>query len=201
MAGRDYRGMTAAERLADRRERLIAAAYTLFAELGFHATTIERLCSTARISNRAFYECFTSRDDLLRALYERCVEEAMERVRRAIKSAPPSLHDRLMAGVADYIRFVTIDPRRARIIHLEVCRTGEVLSATRQRAIEGFVELFESASQDVPDPLPQNLHLLALGAIGAINELLVEWVLAEPAPAIDKLIETAGHIFRRTFQP
>ena len=75
MAGRDYRGMSAEERLADRRERLILAAYTLFANPGFHATTIERLCATARISNRAFYECFSGREALMRAVYDRCVEE------------------------------------------------------------------------------------------------------------------------------
>lgn len=201
MAGRDYRGMTAAERLADRRERLISAAYTLFADLGFHATTIERLCSTARISNRAFYECFTSRDDLMRTLYQRCADEAMERVGQAIKEAPPTLNDRIMAGVADYIRFVTIDPRRARIMHLEVFRTGDALSDVRQRAVEAFAELLESAAHDVPESLPGNLHLLALGAIGAINELLVEWVLTDHAPPIEKLIEAASHILHRAFQP
>ncbi|WP_232326587.1 TetR/AcrR family transcriptional regulator [Microbispora sp. ATCC PTA-5024] len=197
--GRDYRGMSAAERLADRRERLVSAAYTLFAHPGFHATTIERLCSTARISNRAFYECFSSREDLMRAVYERCVDETLDAVNEAIDSAPPTLDDRIVAGIGEYVRFVTKDVRRARIMHLEVRRAGDVLSGARQNAVSAFTKIVESSVQELPNTLPIDLHLLALGLIGAITELLIEWVLSDPAPPIDELIDASVHIFRRTF--
>jgi len=79
---RGYRGMTPEQRLADRRERLLLAAYTQFADPGFSDTTIERLCTSARISNRAFYECFSGREDLMRAVYERCMDDATSAVSR-----------------------------------------------------------------------------------------------------------------------
>ncbi len=201
MAGRDYRGMTAEQRLADRKERLITAAYTLFAQPGFHDTTIERLCSTARISNRAFYECFANRDDLMREVYERCVDETLDSVSRAVEKAPPTLNDRIVAGIGEYIRFVTMDVRRARLMHLEVRRAGDVLGNARQHAVRGFAQIIQDAVQDLPHALPSDPHLLSLGMTGAITELLIEWVLADPAPPIDKLIETATHIFHRSFQP
>ncbi|MFC0862999.1 TetR/AcrR family transcriptional regulator [Sphaerimonospora cavernae] len=193
--------MTAEQRLADRRERLITAAYTLFAQPGFHDTTIERLCSTARISNRAFYECFTNRDELMRAVYERCVEETLDAVSRAVEKAAPTLNDRILAGVGEYIRFVTMDVRRARLMHLEVRRAGDVLSSARQLAVKGFSQVIQNAVGDVPHALPPDLHLLSLGLTGAITELLIEWVLADPAPPVDGLIETATHIFHRSLQP
>ncbi len=199
MAGRDYRGMSAAERLADRRERLISAAYTLFAQPGFHATTIERLCATARISNRAFYECFSSREDLMRAVYERCIEETLRSVSEAIDMAPPTLDDRIVAGIAEYIRFVTKDVRRARLMHLEVRRAGNVLSGARQQAVASFTKVIESSARGAARTPPLDLHLLALGLIGAITELLIEWVMTEPSPPTEQLIETAVYIFRRTF--
>ncbi len=199
MAGRDYRGMSAAERLADRRERLISAAYTLFAQPGFHATTIERLCATARISNRAFYECFSSREDLMRAVYERCIEETLASVTEAIDTAPPTLDDRIVAGIAEYIRFVTKDVRRARLMHLEVRRAGNVLSGARQQAVASFTKVIESSARGAARMPPLDLHLLALGLIGAITELLIEWVMTEPSPPTEQLIETAVYIFRRTF--
>lgn len=199
MAGRDYRGMSAAERLADRRERLISAAYTLFAQPGFHATTIERLCATARISNRAFYECFSSREDLMRAVYERCIEETLRSVSEAIDTAPPTLDDRIVAGIAEYIRFVTKDVRRARLMHLEVRRAGNVLSGARQQAVASFTKVIESSARGAARMPPLDLHLLALGLIGAITELLIEWVMTEPSPPTEQLIETAVYIFRRTF--
>ncbi|MEW9533083.1 TetR/AcrR family transcriptional regulator [Microbispora sp. NPDC049125] len=197
--GRDYRGMSAAERLADRRERLISAAYTLFAHPGFHATTIERLCSTARISNRAFYECFSSREDLMRAVYERCVEETLASVNEAIDKASPTLDDRIIAGIGEYVRFVTKDVRRARVMHLEVRRAGDVLTGARQHAVGAFTKIIENSVQDLPHALPVDLHLLALALIGAITELLIEWVVATPTPSIDELIDACVHVFRRTF--
>ena len=35
--------------------------------------------------------------------------------------------------------------------------------------------------------------------IGALQELLIEWVLADDPPETDRLISTAVHIFHRSF--
>jgi AcrR family transcriptional regulator len=200
VGGRDYRGMSPAERLADRKHRLITAAYTLFADPGFHGTTIERLCASARISNRAFYECFSSREDLMRAVYDRCVEETITAVNKTVLETAPRLDDRIVAGIEGYVRFVTSDVRRARIMHLEVRRAGNVLSAARQRSVKAFTELIEGTVQDdLADPLPVDMHMLSLCLIGAVTELLVEWVLADPAPPTDKVVDAAVHMFRRAF--
>ncbi|WP_440072700.1 TetR/AcrR family transcriptional regulator [Streptosporangium sp. OZ121] len=196
---RGYRGMSAEERIAERRERLITAAYTLFAHPGFQVTTIERLCASARISNRAFYECFAGRDDLAQVVYERCVEETLLSMTEAMEKVPPTLDDRIVAGIKEYIRFVTKDIRRARIMHLEVRRAGDVFSGARQQAIAAFVKIIEVEVRDVSPPLPFDPHLLALGLIGAITELLLEWVMVSPAPSIEPLIDASVHIFRRMF--
>ncbi|MDH2429980.1 TetR/AcrR family transcriptional regulator [Sphaerisporangium sp. TRM90804] len=197
--GRDYRGMTAEQRLADRRQRLLTAAYTLFAVAGFTSTTIERLCAAARISNRAFYECFSGREDLMRAVYDRCVEETMLAVSKAIGQAPPDADSRIKAGISEYIAFVTRDTRRARIMHLEVRRSGDILTAHRQRAVSGFTDIIEDTLGELEGALPGRTHLMALGMVGAIQELLIEWVLAENPPPLEHLTETAVHIFRRSF--
>jgi AcrR family transcriptional regulator len=195
---RSYRGMSAEQRLADRRERLMTAAYTLYAKPGFAATTIERLCSEARISNRAFYECFGGREELLQALHERCVEESLAVVAKALQEAPGTLDDRVQAGIRAYIEFATADRRRARIMHLEVRRSGDILTASRQRAVESFARLVEEASAEFPLPAQPYRRLVALGVIGALQELLIEWLLSEEPPSIDELVGVAVHIFGRS---
>ncbi|NUW36587.1 TetR/AcrR family transcriptional regulator [Nonomuraea sp. SMC257] len=189
--------MSAEQRLADRRERLMTAAYTLYAKPGFAATTIERLCSEARISNRAFYECFGGREELLQALHDRCVEESLAHVAKALQEAPHSLEGKVEAGIRSYIEFATADWRRARIMHLEVRRSGDVLTASRQRAVDAFARLIEEASAEFPVSGPVNRRLVALGAIGALQELLIEWILGSPSPDVDELVDVAAHIFRR----
>lgn len=175
----------------------MTAAYTLYAKPGFSATTIERLCSEARISNRAFYECFGGREELLQALHERCVEESLAVVAKALQEAPHSLAGRIGAGIRSYMEFATADWRRARIMHLEVRRSGDVLAVSRQRAIESFARLMEDASADFPQAVQIDQHLLALGVIGALQELLIEWLMAEHPPTLDELIEVAVHICGR----
>ncbi|MGJ6962414.1 TetR/AcrR family transcriptional regulator [Streptosporangium sp. G11] len=199
MNGRSYRGMSAEERLAERRERLISAAYTLYADPGFPETTIERLCAAARISNRAFYECFSGRDELMQTVYDQCVRETLEAMAKAIEQAPDTLADRVETGVTSYISFVTDDRRRARILHLEVRRAGDCLVTSRQSAVAAFTRTIESNIADLPEATKANQHLLALGMIGAIQELLIEWVLADDPPPVAKLINTATHIFHRSF--
>lgn len=195
---RSYRGMSAEQRLADRRERLMTAAYTLYAKPGFAATTIERLCSEARISNRAFYECFGGREELLQALHERCVEESLAVVAKALQEAPSTLEGRVKAGIRAYIEFATADWRRARIMHLEVRRSGDVLTLSRQRAVDSFARLVEEASADFPQSPALNRRLVALGVIGGLQELLIEWLLADEQPGIDELVEVAVHMFIRS---
>ncbi|MBB2909948.1 AcrR family transcriptional regulator [Streptosporangium becharense] len=199
MSGRSYRGMSAEERLAERRERLLSAAYTLYSDPGFPDTTIERLCASARISNRAFYECFSGRDELMQAVYDRCVQETLQSVSKSIEQAPDTLIDRIRAGITGYVTFVTEDRRRARIMHLEVRRAGDCLITSRQRAVTAFTRMIESNITDLPDAVKANRHLLALSMIGALQELLIEWVVADEAPAIDHLISTATHVFYRSF--
>lgn len=195
---RSYRGMSAEQRLADRRERLMTAAYTLYAKPGFTATTIERLCSEARISNRAFYECFGGREELLQALHGRCVEESLAVVAKALQEAPDTLEGRVKAGIRAYIEFTTADWRRARIMHVEVRRSGDVLTLSRQRAVDAFARLVEEASSDFPQTTHLNRRLLALGVVGALQELLIEWLLSEEQPEIDELVAVAVHIFNQS---
>ncbi|GIH90068.1 TetR/AcrR family transcriptional regulator [Planobispora siamensis] len=190
--------MSSEERLAERRERLIRSAYILYADLGFPDTTIEKLCAAARISNRAFYECFTGRDELMWVVYNRCVRDNLAAVSKAVEQAPNTLLGRIEAGVAAYIEFITEDPRRARILHLEVRRAGDCLTSSRQRAVAGFTQIIETNLLQVPEETGVDLHLLVLGMIGAIQELLIEWVLAEDPPPVESLIKTAVYIFNRS---
>ncbi|MER7502300.1 TetR/AcrR family transcriptional regulator [Nonomuraea pusilla] len=193
--------MSAEQRLADRRERLMTAAYTLYAKPGFAATTIERLCSEARISNRAFYECFGGREELLQALHERCVEEGLAVVSKALREAPAALEAKARAGIRAYIEFATGDWRRARIMHVEVRRSGDILAHSRQRAVDAFASLFEEAAGNLSPLGAANRRLVALGVIGALQELLIEWLLSADPPEVEELVSAAVHIFGRTLGP
>jgi AcrR family transcriptional regulator len=53
------------------REKILAAAFELFLRNGVAATTIEEICERADIANRTFFNHFTTRQDMIRALAQR----------------------------------------------------------------------------------------------------------------------------------
>lgn len=83
---RSYAGRTAAERRADRRERLLTAGLELFGTDGYARTPIERICATAGVSTRNFYEEFTGREALLMALHDRVTHRALDAVATALRA-------------------------------------------------------------------------------------------------------------------
>lgn len=53
------------------RERILAAAFDLFLQQGVSATTLEQICERADVANRTFFNHFTTRQDMIRALAQR----------------------------------------------------------------------------------------------------------------------------------
>src|SRR5260370_198197 len=98
---RTYRGMSPQERLTERRNRLLAAAFQQFGAKGYPATTIDALCADAHVSTRGFYECFSSREAMLAAVHEQITTEAMP----AVRLPPPTPdHAATRAGAGAFQR-------------------------------------------------------------------------------------------------
>jgi len=199
---RTYRGLSAQERLTDRRERLLAAALDRFGGQGYSATTIEMLCTDARVSTRGFYECFDGRESLLRVLYDRILGESGQRVRCALDEADGTVPGMVRAGLTAYIGYMTVDERRARIAHVEVRRAGEPLHAARRAAVHGFADLVAGLMGqhgEHGELTGLDVRRLAVGLVGAVQELLIDWVHATPRPSTEEVIATAEYLFLAAF--
>ncbi|WP_028932285.1 TetR/AcrR family transcriptional regulator [Pseudonocardia spinosispora] len=72
------------------RARLLESALAAFAELGFHATSIEEICDRAGYTRGAFYSNFASKDELFFALFDENAEKVLERFERAATEIDPS---------------------------------------------------------------------------------------------------------------
>ena len=67
------------------RERILAAAFSLFAESGFSATSMLDIVTRARVSKRDLYALFPNKHALLAA----CIHERAGRMRRPLDTAAP----------------------------------------------------------------------------------------------------------------
>lgn len=72
------------------RERLLDAAYEVFAQLGVHGASIEAICEAAGFTRGAFYSNFESKEALFIALADRQVRARLATLEQAVAALDPS---------------------------------------------------------------------------------------------------------------
>lgn len=191
-SGRRYGGQDAEQRRRVRREKLLAAGLELFGTRGYHATTVKQLCVHAGLTERYFYESFRTREELLAAIAGDITEQAFAALRSAVAAAGPDLHAQAYGGVSAYLTAVAGDRRCGRVHLLEVLTVSPELEAGRRatlRALAGEITAALRAAGAGRLPHELDLELLALGVIGAGNELLADWLLHDNPEPLDVVIE------------
>lgn len=103
------------------RERLLDAAYGLFAEHGINGTSIEAVCEAAGFTRGAFYSNFDSKEELFLALTEREIRARVTSLERAVEHLPdePVCDGALRPdAIAPIVAAVMADPGDERRWHL-----------------------------------------------------------------------------------
>jgi AcrR family transcriptional regulator len=179
---RPWRGVSPEERIAERRERLLAAGLAVFATQGFHASKVRDVCAEAGLTERYFYESFADKEALLRTVAEDIVADF-------VTSAAPSValvasdFDAAADGAARaVISSLTDDPRRARILFVEIVGVSPAIEERRRLVIGSLVDVIRGATESVFGPWVRDsveVELLARAMIGAAQEVLIAYVRGE----------------------
>jgi AcrR family transcriptional regulator len=193
-ASRSWRGVPLEVRRAERRAQLIAAAFELLGTEGWRGTTVRGVCQTARLNPRYFYESFDTLETLLIAVFDELVVESTQVGLRAVEEAGPHPTDRTVAVIRAFVRYVTDDPRRARILFIEA-QGNERLGRRRldtMHATATFVERNAWRQTGVADDRIGMIasHLL----VGGLTELVVTWLDGHLDISLDRLIEDVADL-------
>lgn len=198
--GRRYAGLAPAERDRKRREAVLAAALELFGTQGYAATSVKRICREAGLTERYFYACFCDRHDCLAGLYAELAEGMRTATSVALDDAAGSEIDaRAHTGLDAFIGFLTADPRRARVVLTEVVGVSDQLEQRRNGVLREFADLITTVWSSAGEPavrVPTKAQrLTAVGLVGAVNQLLVDWLQSgrEDDPAI--LVDVCSTLF------
>lgn len=189
--------MPAAARQAERRALLLDAAFDLLGTGGDAATTVRAVCERARLNPRYFYESFPDRDALLVAVYDQQAMLLGEAVVANVDAAGNDLAIRLRTGISTIARFVTDDPRRARVLYSEALG-NEAVNRRRieaQHAVVDFLVEWDrerrgstAAGEAVPT-------VMASVLVGGLGELVLAWLDGRIDLSIDELVTQASTIF------
>jgi len=179
---RRYRGQTPEQLRAERRERLLESALSLFAERGYANSPIELICSTARVTTRHFYEQFDGREALLDALLSEEVSGALTIASDALSNSDRDMTGRVGDAIRGVVLYLTEDTRRARIVCLETVGVSQAMEHRRRRLVHQFAELIQFQADTLTHSglLPaRNYWLPSIALVGATLELIEEWLYGE----------------------
>lgn len=171
------------------------AAFELFARDGYANTSIEQICQTAYVGNKAFYELFDSKEDCYLALLREMAEQTQQRVAQALRDSVGE-KDVVRLVMSVFVHALVDDPRIAVVGFGECAGISPRVEAQRRehrRWAADFIEAFWR-SRDAAggaDHAGMDYHALAVAAIGGLFETIADWLstdgVHQPA-TVDKLV-------------
>jgi AcrR family transcriptional regulator len=197
-APRRYGGKSAAERDEERRERLLAAGLEVFGTVGYAASAIETICSTARVATRDFYALFGGKERLLLAVDSRIVDQTAERIGEALAAAGPDIAACVRAGLHAYAAVFTDSPCRTRVHFFEVFAVTADAFDHRRLTGDRLMELFAREARDFAAAglIPERDWSIMSGALlGATRYAMTDWAIRPEAHTVDEVVEELVRLF------
>ena len=176
---------------ADRREAILVAARSAFAERGFHETSLDSVAERAGVSKALLYDHFPSKRELYVAMLEMHVHELVERISGAVAGAEPG-EPRMRAGLGAFFGFVE-ERRGAWRIMFRNSDDPDVsirLDRLRDEVAAAIAQLMseEAAAKGLDFPkMPQMVEMIAQQLVGAMQSLADWWDLHRDVPRDDVL--------------
>lgn len=192
-APRRYGGRDAADRQSQRRAQLIEAGLD---QLGAsEAISVRGTCKRAGLVGRYFYESFTDRTELTRAVYDHVVERVATAATAAVADAGADRDTLIRAGLRAVIRTVSADPRLGRVLFAADPALAELLTA-RAESSRFFVGLLAGTATDFyrvehDDRLDAVAHFL----VGGFGQMVTAWLSGVPAMSEDQLVDVGTELF------
>jgi AcrR family transcriptional regulator len=182
---------------------LLDAGLHLFGTLGYSATSLTALCAEGGVSPRHFYDIHPGREQLLAELYDEIASEVGRAVRAAQLAAPLTVEAQISRGLEAAVSLLTHNPCRARVLVVEIVGVSPALDEVRREGIRRFAGVItESHTRLVLGGVipPREFGALAIGLVGAIKELLTDWLLRDPRPDAGTLLPPLVQILTAVFE-
>jgi AcrR family transcriptional regulator len=102
-----------------RRPLVLDAAMEVFLERGFEGASMDAIARAAGVSKPVVYNCFVSKDELFKALFQREEARVTDEIRASLpEGAPAGIEAALAEGLTAFLRAVAAQPESYRVILL-----------------------------------------------------------------------------------
>jgi AcrR family transcriptional regulator len=196
---RPYRGVEAAERLAQRRRQLLEAGLDLLgSDSDASEWTVHTICRQAGLALRYFYESFADKDEFVASVFDWVIGDIAATTQAAVSAAPRKERNR--AGMANLVRTIAEDARIGRF--LISSQTNSVL--VRKRAETGGL-LAMLYGQNVAEALgvqqTERGRATAHFAVGGVVQMVSTWLAGDIDLSHDELVDQLALILDDLVDP
>jgi AcrR family transcriptional regulator len=190
-SARPYRGVEAAERLATRHNRLLAAGLDLLGaeRQNISAVTVRGVCRSAGLAARYFYESFADKDEFVARVFDWVVAQLAATTQAAVAAVPGDEQTR--AGMANIVRTINEDPRVGRLL-FSTQLADPVIVRKRAESSALFAMLSgQHLGQALQVPANERIKAAAHFVVGGVGQTISAWlagaVQLEPDQLVDQL--------------
>ncbi|MGB3476501.1 MAG: TetR/AcrR family transcriptional regulator [Mycobacterium sp.] len=184
---RPYRGVQAADRLAERRERLLAAGLDVLGARELIELTVRGICHRAGVASRYFYESFADKDEFVAAVFDRVVADLAASTQAAVAAVPYAEQTR--AGMAHLVSAIAGDLRVGRML-FSTQLTNALLVRKRAESSALFAMLSGRHMQNILR-VPGNDRIKAVAhfVVGGVAQTISAWLAGDVHLAPDQLVD------------
>jgi TetR/AcrR family fatty acid metabolism transcriptional regulator len=169
-----------ADRQADRRRQILAAAVKVFAERGFHACRVGDVAEEAGVAYGLVYHYFESKEDLLETIFRTTWTEMLARVHEVEEARVPAA-EAVRQVTALVLRTWRRDPDLVRVLVREVTRNQHVQEEVEEltQAMDALERIVRRGQESGEFRSELDARLAAVVFYGALEEVLSGWVLGQ----------------------
>lgn len=190
-----YKGVSAEERTAERRRRLLDATLSVWADPACR-TTMTAVCAAAGLTERYFYESFANLDAAQSAVLEMVAVQIEQVSLAAAEQAGPDPAARIRSAVRALMDLLVEDPRKGRVAIIEA-GTMPSLRGRRTELLRHFAHLAATEAHELEGLRRRDREddLAGLLFIGGMAEVVTAWLDGALDVTVEELAETATRSF------
>lgn len=183
MSNRTYSGLSASERDAERRSRLLHTGRELIGTLGYAQVSVEKLCAASKVSTRHFYQLYANKEAAFLDIYESITRQSLDAAVASLAATEGEpMMERIPKAFLAYVAPMVEDIRAARIAFVEIIGASPVIEQRRLAYRELLVDLVVTegtaavARGELDD---RDFRFATLALTGAANAIVYDWTLRE----------------------
>lgn len=187
---RPFRGVSAADRVRQRRDALLDAGLRALADGALASVTVDDVSARAGLSKRYFYEHFRTRNDLFAALVDRLIEQVTAAAASPSRAPNTCMLGRLEEAVVGVVSVLIEDPGNAQLFVDTI--GGDQLRDSVQRtehSVAAIIIDVTIANTQVTARERTRLDMAALILVAGTAQAVSDWLNGEIDLSRTELLE------------